>query len=85
MPIFNLASAFDDDIGVRLEQADDLFVGGDRLALKTATLGLPDDPLDQRATVPKLGLPFATVTGSGARATTAPRLDRRRPGSPGSA
>ena len=45
--VFNLAAAFDDDVGVRLEQADDLF-DGDRLALKNATLGLPDDPLDQR-------------------------------------
>jgi hypothetical protein len=36
--ILNLA-AFDDDVGVRLEQADDLFVGGDRLAMKNATFG----------------------------------------------
>ena len=55
--IFNLAAAFDDDVGVRLEQADDLFVGGDRLAMKNATFGLPDDPLDQRAIVAELDLP----------------------------
>ena len=55
--IFNLAAALDDDVGVRLEQADDLFGGGDRLALKNAPLGLPDDPLDQRAIVAELGLP----------------------------
>ena len=42
---------------VRLEQADDLLVGGDRLAMKNATLGLRDDPLDQRTIVPELGLP----------------------------
>ncbi len=41
--IFNLAAALDDDVGVRLEQADDLFIGGDRLAMKNATLGLRDD------------------------------------------
>src|SRR5271157_6225401 len=44
--VFNLAAAFDDDVGVRLEQANDLFVGGDRLATKNATFGLPNDPLD---------------------------------------
>jgi len=37
--ILNLASAFDDDVGVRLEQADDLLVGGDRLAMENATFG----------------------------------------------
>ena len=35
--VLNLAAAFDDDIGVRLKQADDLFVGGDGLATKNAT------------------------------------------------
>ena len=33
--VLNIAAALDDDIGMRLEQADDLFVGGDRLATKT--------------------------------------------------
>jgi hypothetical protein len=56
--IFNLATAFDDDVGVRLEQADGLFAGGDRLAPKNATFGLPDDPLDQRAIVAELGSPW---------------------------
>ena len=55
--VLNLAPAFDDDVGVRLEQADDLLVGGDRLAMKNATLGLGDDPLDQRTIVAELGLP----------------------------
>ena len=55
--IFDFAAAFDDDVGVRLEQADDLFVGGDRFATKNSTLGLGDDPLDQRAIAAELGLP----------------------------
>ena len=55
--ILNVAAALDDDVGVRLEQADDLFVGGDRLAMKNATFGLRDDPLDQRTIVAELGLP----------------------------
>ena len=55
--ILNVAGALDDDVGVRLEQADDLLVGGDRLAMKNATLGLRDDPLDERTLAPELGLP----------------------------
>ena len=53
----NLTAAFDDDVGVRLEQADDLVVGGDRLALKNSTFDLRDDPLDQRTIVTELGVP----------------------------
>ena len=55
--VLNLAPAFDDDVGVRLEQADDLFIGRDRLAMKNATLSLCDDPLDQRTIAVELGLP----------------------------
>ena len=55
--ILNLAAAFDDNVGVRLEQADDLFVGGDSLAMKDATFGLRDDPFDQGSIVAELGLP----------------------------
>ena len=55
-----------------------------RLALKNATLGLPDDPLDQRAIAAELGLPQRRHNGChGAPAITAPRPDRHRPGSPG--
>src|ERR1700758_4367574 len=55
--VLNIASALDDDVCVRLEQADDLFVGGDSLAMKDAAFGLRDDPFDQRAIVAELGLP----------------------------
>jgi hypothetical protein len=41
--VLNFTAVFDDDVGVRLEQADDLVVGGDRLALKNTTFGLRDD------------------------------------------
>ena len=51
-----LPISFDDDVGVRLEQADDLLVGGDCLALKNATRGLGDDPLDQRTIVGLSGI-----------------------------
>ena len=57
MTVLNIASALDDDVGVRLEQADDLFVGGDGLAMKDAAFGLRDDPFDQRAIVAELGSP----------------------------
>ena len=53
-----IEKAFDDDVGVRLEQADDLFVGGDSLAVKDATFGLRDDPFDQLTIVAELGLPL---------------------------
>ena len=55
--IFDVAAAFDDDVGMGLEQADDLVAGGDLLAAKNPTLGLPDDPFDQRAIVAELALP----------------------------
>jgi len=55
--ILNVAGALDDDVGVRFEQADDLFVGGDGLAMKDATVGSRDDPFDQRTIVAELGLP----------------------------
>ena len=70
--VLNLASALDDDVGVRLEQADDLLVGGDRLAMKDATLGLRDDPLDQRTIVAELGLPRR----GGRRVRRSPQLRR---------
>ena len=55
--VLNIASALDDDVGVRLEQADDLFVGGDSFAMKDAAFGLRKDPFDQRTIVAELGLP----------------------------
>ena len=45
--VLNVAAAF----------AHDLFVSADRLAMKDATLGLRDDPLNQRTIVAILGLP----------------------------
>ncbi len=57
MAVLNVAGALDDDVGVRLEQADDLFAGGDGLAVKDAAFGLPDDPFDQRTIVAEPGLP----------------------------
>ena len=64
--VLNLAAAFDDDVGVRLEQADDLLVGGNRLAIKNATLGLGDDPLDQQTIVTR-GSALHSVTAIGSR------------------
>ena len=58
MTIFDVAAALDDDVGMRLEQADDLVAGRDGFAEKDATLGLPDDPLDQWAIVMQLSLPW---------------------------
>jgi len=55
--VLNLAAARDDDVGVRLEQADDLLVGGESLAMENATLALRDDALDQRTKGAELGPP----------------------------
>src|SRR5581483_9159501 len=55
--IFNVAAAFDDNVGMRLEQADDLVAGGDGFTVKNPTLGLCDDPFDQWAIVVELALP----------------------------
>ena len=46
VPVFNVAAAFDDDVGMRLEQADDLLAGGDGFALKNPTLTLGENGLD---------------------------------------
>jgi len=83
--VLNLAAALDGDVGVRLEQADDLFVGGDRLAMKDATLALRDDPFDQRTNSGGTRLAIAWRRSGPPLAITAPRTDRRRSGSPGSA
>jgi hypothetical protein len=58
MTIFDIAAALNDDVGMRLEQAEDLVAGRDGSAEKDASLGLPDDPLDQRAIVTSLGSPW---------------------------
>ena len=55
--VVDVAAAFDDDVGMRLEQADQLVAGRHRLAGQHPPLGLGDDPLDQRPIVADLGLP----------------------------
>jgi len=55
--IVDVAAAFDDDVGMGFEQADELRAGRDRLAGQDPTLGLGDDPLDQRLIVAAPGLP----------------------------
>src|SRR5712671_3363762 len=55
--VMHLAAALDDDIGVRLEQANQLLAARHRLAGKNAALGLGDDALDQRQIMPDLAEP----------------------------
>src|SRR5205807_4268216 len=50
-------TAFDDDVGVRLEQADQLLAGRHRLAIEHPALGLDDDARDQRQIMVDLGTP----------------------------
>jgi hypothetical protein len=47
--VVHLAAALDDDIGVRLEQANQLLAARHRLAGEDAALGLGDDALESRA------------------------------------
>src|ERR1700739_1651719 len=46
--VLNLTAAFDDDVGVRLEQADELLTGRHDLAVKHAASGLDNNARDQR-------------------------------------
>src|SRR3954468_5972306 len=55
--VINVAAALDDNVGMRLEQADQLVAGGHRLAGEHPPLALRDHPLDQRLIVTDLGLP----------------------------
>ena len=55
--VFGVAAAFDDDVGMRFEQADQLLAGRHRFAGQHPPLGLCDDALDQRPIVTDLGLP----------------------------
>src|SRR3954467_4324859 len=47
--VINVAAALDDDVGMGLEQADQLVAGGDRFAGERPPLALRDHRLDQRA------------------------------------
>ena len=80
--VVDVAAALDDDVGMGLEQADQLLAGRDRLAGQDPTLGLGDDPLDQRLIVADLGLPELDrqVGGLGELRR---RLRADRPRSPG--
>lgn len=55
--VFGIAAAFDDDIGMLFEQADQLLAGGHRLTGQHPPLALSDDPLDQRPIMTNLDLP----------------------------
>ncbi|SEP32247.1 hypothetical protein SAMN05216228_10842 [Rhizobium tibeticum] len=57
MAILDVAAAFDDDVGMRLEQTDQLVASRHRLAGQDPPFGLGDDPFDQRLMVADLRLP----------------------------
>jgi hypothetical protein len=70
MTVFDVAAALDDDVGLRLEQANQLVTGRYRLAGQDPPLGLGDDPFDQRPVVADHGLPGSTA-GPAAKADSA--------------
>ena len=51
-----IAGAFDDDIGVRLEQADEFLASRRLFTLQHPPLALPGNALDQRPVMARLGL-----------------------------
>src|SRR4051794_12600622 len=53
--VLDVAAALDDDVGMALEQADQLVAGGHRLAAEHPPLALCDHPLDQGLIVADLG------------------------------
>jgi hypothetical protein len=57
VPVVHLAAALDDNIRVRLEQANQLLAARHRLAGEDAALGLVDDALDQGQIMPRLAEP----------------------------
>jgi len=67
---------------MRLEQADQLFAGRHRLAVKDAPLALSEDALDQRQIMAELGAP-ALGRDPGAVGAPFAGLVQRRPGGAG--
>ncbi len=57
MSVLHATATFDDDVGVRLEQTDQLLAGWDRLTLEDPALALGDDARDQRQVMIDLGAP----------------------------
>jgi hypothetical protein len=55
--VLNLTTALDDDVGVRLEQADQFLARRHRLAIEHAALGLGDEARDQRQIMVDLSTP----------------------------
>src|SRR5205807_6821063 len=77
--VLHVAGALHDDVGMRLEQADQLLAGLHRLAIEDATLALGEDALDQREIVAELGAPaLGRDAGEVGQALTG--LLQRRPG-----
>src|SRR5215472_6844489 len=77
--VLNLTTTFDDDVGVRLEQADQLLTGRHYLAVKHAASGLGNNTRYQRQVMCDLGTP-ALGSDLGRR-----RSRHRTAGAPGSA
>ena len=55
--VIDIATALDDNVGMRLEEAYQLLIGGHRLAAQDPSLGLVDDPFNQRLVMADGGLP----------------------------
>src|SRR5713101_5143303 len=70
--VTHVAATLDDDVGMRLEQADQLLARRHRLAGEDAALGLGNDAHDQGQIVPDLAAPdLASSAAQAARRWTA--------------
>ena len=72
--IVNVTATLNDNIGMRLEYADQLFTGRHCLTTEDTTFGLIDDALDQR----QILFDFA-AQGHGFDAATRKKMLRRKP------
>jgi len=79
--ILHVAATLDDNVGVRLEQADQLFPCRHRLAMQHPALALVEDARDQRQVMVDLGAPVLDHD-AGARAQPRGGSLQRRSGSP---
>jgi hypothetical protein len=57
VPVLNLTTAFEDDVGVRFKQTDQLLARRYRLAIEHPALALGNDARDQRQVTGDLGAP----------------------------
>src|SRR5690348_2790956 len=75
--VLHVATTLNDDVGVRLEQADQLFAGRHRLALEHPALALSDEARDRSAAIPTSSARPSAAACSSARVACAAAISSR--------